>query len=76
MTEAHRARRAFSDADWTRLIQSEFEEMPDLNLTPVQIQRLWGIGPHTCRVVIEALVAQKALQLTLFGSYARYRARN
>jgi hypothetical protein len=74
MREPHEARRTFSAADWARLIQSEYEEMPDLNLTPAQMQRLWGIGPNTCRAVIELLIARNALKLTLAGSYARHRA--
>lgn len=64
-------RRTFSEADWARLIHAEYEEMPDLNLTPVQMQRLWGICPNTCRAVIESLVARNALKLTVAGGYAR-----
>jgi hypothetical protein len=68
--------RASADLGWLELIRSEYREMPDLHLTPVQMQRLWGIGPDMCRAVIDALVAQKALKLTLAGGYARIRATN
>ena len=71
MADPHAMRRTFSEADWARLIHAEYEEMPDLNLTPVQMQRLWGICPNTCRAVIEALVARNALKLTVAGGYAR-----
>lgn len=62
-----------SETHWLELIRSEYQEMPDLHLTPAEMQRLWGIGPDTCRTIIEALVTQKALRLTLAGSYARIR---
>lgn len=58
------------------MIQAEYEEMPDLSLTPAQMQRLWGICPDTCRAVIESLVARRTLKLTLAGGYARSRPRN
>ena len=69
-------RTVFPDAHWLELIRSEYREMPDLHLTAAQVQRLWGIGPDTCRRVIEALVAQRALRLTLAEGYARIRATN
>jgi hypothetical protein len=68
--------RGFSETRWLELIRSEYREMPDLHLTPAQMQRLWGIGPDTCGAVIEALVAQRALKLTLTGAYTRLRVTN
>lgn len=65
-----------SDTYWLELIRSEYREMPDLHLTPVQMQRLWGLDPDTCRSVIDALVAQSALKLTIAGGYARLRGTN
>ena len=64
---------AGTDAQWLELVWSEYREMPDLHLTPVQMQRLWGLSPETCSAVIETLVAQRALKLTLAGAYARSR---
>jgi hypothetical protein len=69
-------RTLMSDTHWLELVRSEYREMPDLHLTPVQMQRLWGLSPDTCRTVIETLVAQKALRLTLAGAYARLRLTN
>lgn len=65
-----------AETRWLELIRSEYREMPDLHLTPVQMQRLWGLDPDTCRSVVDALVAQKALKLTLAGGYARLRLTN
>ena len=76
MSELSSGGTPFSDADWTVLIRSEFQEMRDLDLTSTEMQRLWGISPATCRAVIEALVEQNALKLTLAGGHPRYRLRN
>lgn len=65
-----------ADTHWLDLVRSEYREMPDLHLTPVQMQRIWGLSPDVCRAVIEALVAQKALKLTLAGGYARLHVTN
>jgi hypothetical protein len=65
-----------SDTKWVKLIRSEYEEMPDLHLTPAQMQRLWGIDADTCRAVLDTLLAQRALKLTLAGGYTRLRVRN
>jgi hypothetical protein len=75
-TNGTAAQTAFSDARWLELIRAEYQEMPDLHLTAAQFQRLWGVDPATCRKVIEALVAQRALRLTLAGRYARSREMN
>lgn len=66
-------RETVADTYWVELIRSEYNEMPDLHLTPPQMQRLWGIGADTCRAVIEELTRQQALKLTLAGGYARLR---
>jgi hypothetical protein len=76
MREARVGQGALADTRWLELIRSEYREMPDLHLTPVQMQRLWGLDPDTCRSIIDALVAQKALKLTLAGGYARSRVTN
>jgi hypothetical protein len=76
MRETRAGQSTFADPRWLELIRSEYREMPDLHLTPTQMQRLWGLDPDTCRSVIDALVAQKALRLTLAGGYARLRVTN
>jgi hypothetical protein len=40
------------------------------------MQRFWGIDSEMCRAVVELLVEQQALRLTLAGGYARLRAWN
>ena len=59
--------------DMLQVIRSEFREMPDLHLTPVQMQRLWGFGPETCAIVLDALLAEQAVRLTLAGACAAIR---
>lgn len=57
-----------------RLLQrvySEFLEMPGLQVTCQQAQRLWGLDRDTCLEVLERLVAAKFLALTGRGTYAR-----
>jgi hypothetical protein len=61
---------------WLNLIRSEYREMPDLHLTQVQMQRLWGLGPVACAAVVDTLVAQKALRRTPAGAYAVARTMN
>jgi hypothetical protein len=60
--------------DWLRLIQAEYLEIPGLHLTKPQVQRLWGLEPHLCDALLDALVAAAFLRKTprngfvLFGS--------
>jgi len=65
----------FPASHWVTLIRSEYREMPDLHLTPAQMQRLWGLGPDTCAEVVDALLAEQAVRLTLAGAYAAIRSR-
>jgi hypothetical protein len=43
-------------------IRSEFKEMPGLNLTLPQAQRLWGLPPDVCSEVFGVLVDRSVLQ--------------
>jgi hypothetical protein len=52
-------------------IRSEFNEMPGLQLTPVQAARLWGLEQRACRDIIEALVASAFLRWTSRGTIVR-----
>jgi hypothetical protein len=52
-------------------IQSEFIEMPGLQLTLPQASRLWGLDPRACRDVIEVLVACAFLRWTPRGTIVR-----
>jgi hypothetical protein len=55
--------------DWLRLIHAEYREMPGLHLTRPQVQRLWSLEPHTCDVVLDALVAKQILRKTPRDGY-------
>jgi len=43
-------------------IHSEFQEMPGLNLTLPQAQRLWGLPPDVCTQVLDELVGRAVLK--------------
>jgi hypothetical protein len=49
-------------------IRGEFREMPGLQLTLAQAQRLFGLDPTACRQVIEALVDASFLRWTSSGT--------
>ena len=38
--------------------------MPGLQLTQPQVQRQWGLEPHTCEALLDALVAAEFLKKT------------
>jgi hypothetical protein len=61
-----------SVTDWLQIIRGEFQEVPGLQLTKRQVQRLWGLDPHTCDALLEALVEARFLRRTPSGSYARF----
>jgi hypothetical protein len=44
--------------------------MPDLRLHAEQVQRLYGIGSHVCRIVLDELVKRGFLSLKSDGHYA------
>ena len=45
-----------------RRVRGEFVEMPGLELTENQAQRLWGLEPGRCAVVLEGLLDAGFLQ--------------
>ena len=49
-------------------IRGEFREMPGLQLTLAQAQRLFGLEPAACRRVIDALVESSFLRWTASGT--------
>jgi len=49
-------------------VESEFREMPGLQLTLAQAQRLFGLDPAACRHVIDALVEASFLRWTASGT--------
>ena len=56
--------------DWLRLIRAEYLEMPGLQLTKPQIQRLWRLEPPMCDALVERLVAAEFLEKTNREAYA------
>lgn len=52
-------------------LRSEFLEMPGLQLTTTQAERLCGISPSVCRDALDALVDAKFLCVKSNGCYAR-----
>ena len=53
--------------DWLRLIRAQYLEMPGLQLTKPQIQRLWRLEPPMCDALVEQLVAAEFLKKTHRG---------
>jgi hypothetical protein len=57
--------------EWLRIVRGEYSEIPGLNLTKPQVQRLWGLDPATCDALLEQLLADHFLRRTSSGSFAR-----
>jgi hypothetical protein len=55
----------------TRRIQAEYAEMPGLNLTLAQAQRLWASDRPTCTAALKALITRGVLRRTPQGRYVR-----
>lgn len=55
--------------DWLRLVRAEYLEMPDLQLTRPEIQRLWGLDAADCDAILNTLLAEQFLHLTAAGRY-------
>jgi len=60
-----------SIADWLRLIQAEYLEIPGLHLTQQQFERLWGLDTLTSENLLHALVDTRFLTRTHGGAYRR-----
>ena len=54
-----------------RRVRGEFLEMPGLQLTVAQAQRLWGIERDLCERVVGALIGDAFLRRTPTGAIAR-----
>jgi predicted transcriptional regulator of viral defense system len=50
-------------------IQGEYREMPGLSVTTSQAQRLWGIDPDMCELVLRILIRRGFLRRTARGTY-------
>ena len=58
------------DALVTR-VRGEYREMPGLNITVTQTERLWGLDRHTCASVLTTLMERSVLKRTTSGTYLR-----
>lgn len=52
-------------------IEGEYREMPGLNLTASQAERLWGLDGRTCASVLTTLIERQILKRTTSGTYLR-----
>ena len=57
--------------NWLQIIRGEFIEIPGLQLTDRQIQRLWGLDTLTAEAILAALVDARFLRRTRNGAYTR-----
>jgi hypothetical protein len=55
-----------------RRIQAEFLEMPGMQLTQEQAQRLWSLDPTICSALLNALVDARFLCRTSNGAVMQY----
>jgi len=56
---------------WLRLIKAEYHEIPGLQLTKPQVQRLWGLDEVTCEALLDVLQNDKFLRRTPQNVYVR-----
>jgi len=56
---------------WAARIESEYREMPGLQLTERQMQRLWGLDRDACDEIVGVLISRCVLVKNQQGSYAR-----
>jgi hypothetical protein len=54
---------------WLHLIKAEYLEMPGLNLTKPQVQRLWNLEAKTCDTLLDTLTTDHFLEKTDHESY-------
>jgi len=62
---------ASTTLELTRLIRSEYLEIPGLNLTEAQVRRLWNLDADVCDSLLNALVSGGFLRRTASGAYVR-----
>ena len=57
--------------DIVQLMEMEYAEMPELELTFRQAQRLWNLSSELCESALSALVGSGFLTRTPDGAYIR-----
>jgi hypothetical protein len=60
-----------SALDLLQIVRGEFLEIPGLQLTRQQIQRLWGLDDQLCTTVLDGLTEARFLLLKPDGHYKR-----
>ena len=56
---------------WVRLVESEFSEMPGLQLSKRQAQRMWNLDTPTADAIFDALEECHFLKRTSKNLYTR-----
>jgi hypothetical protein len=54
-----------------QMVRAEYDEMPNLRLTPSEAQRRFGLEPAACSAVLDALLLEDFLWRTRDGLFAR-----
>ena len=60
-----------ADPQLLERIRAEYLEMPDLRLKAKQVQRLCGVEPTMCQMVLDALVETNFLRINSDHTYVR-----
>jgi hypothetical protein len=53
-------------------VRAEYEELPGLNLTRAQIQRMWDLDEETCCTLLDVLTATHVLRRAPDGTYVGF----
>lgn len=69
--DGRRKRSGETGSELSSRIEAEYVEMPGLNVTLKQAQRLWTADRQTCQAVFDALVARGVLRMTTKGRFIR-----
>ena len=56
--------------DALQLLRSEYLEVPNLTLTPLQVAQLLDLDPRTAEVILDALLCSHFLARTQDGRFA------
>lgn len=57
--------------EWIQIVRGEYLEIPGMQLTRPQIQRLWGLDEGVCGAVLKALTETQFLSVKPDGRYIR-----
>jgi len=54
-----------------QMVRAEYDDMPNLRLTPSEAQRRFGLEPAACSAVLDALLVEDFLWRTRDGLFVR-----